>query len=216
MEKKSKLDGYCLITASLLMILTMVLHPSGGNIEVIIKVAKIAMISHTIAVFSVPIVAFGFYGLAKRLQTESRFSYLGFTFIIFGLIAIMFAGLLNGLVLPIYALRNQNANQQGLETMKFIISYGFTFNNVLDYIFITFYSVAMLIWSIIITKTAIFPRWVGFYGYFLVILALIALLLEHNFVSVLGFAVYIFGIASWIILMGYFMVLLEGKNSFES
>ena len=81
----------------------------------------------------------------------------------------------------------------------------------MDYIFIVGYSIAMFIWSIIIFKTAILPRWIGVYGFFLLILAIIALSLQLNFISVIGFSIYVFGIVSWIVLVGYSVISLKSK-----
>ncbi len=207
MEKSfQKAAGYCLIIGSLLMVLTMVLHPSGGSLEHIVKISKIAIISHSIGILSVPFIAFGFWGLSTALKTESNLSFLAFIFLAFGLLAIMLAAALNGLILPIYAMNHQNEVGQNLETVKLIIKYDTTFNAAMDYIFITFYSIAMGIWSAIIIKTAILPQWTAFYGFILLIFALIAFFFKLNFISVTGFTIYILGIVSWIISMGWFLV----------
>jgi hypothetical protein len=206
MEKQlQKLAGYCLMIGSILMVLTMVLHPSGGSIEHIIKISKVAILAHSIAIFSLPFIAIGFYGLAKTLKTNNHLSLLGLAFVGFGLVAVMLAAALNGLILPMYVLKNQHQTGQNLETLKLIIRYGTTFNAAMDFIFIAGYSIAMLLWSIIITKTAILPRWIGVYGICLLILSIIALIFQFNFISVTGFTIYIFGIVSWIVLAGYFM-----------
>lgn len=207
MEKSfKKFAGYSLIIGSVLMILTMVLHPTGGNLEHIIKISNVLMITHSIAIFSIPFVAFGFYGLSKNLVTDSKTSYLGFTFVIFGLIAVILAASINGLILPMYSSKFQNETGQNLEALKLIISYGSTFNKAMDYIFMGGYSIAMLIWSVVIILTSKLPRWIGFYGLILLAFVIIGFLLQFNFISVWGFRIYVFGIVSWIILAGFFMM----------
>jgi hypothetical protein len=205
-QQFQKLAGYCLIIGSILMVLTMALHPSGGDIEHIIKISKVAITAHSIAIFSLPFVAIGFYGLAQILKTDNHLSLLGLAFVGFGLVAIMLAAALNGLILPMYVLKNQGQTGQNLETLKLIIRYGSTFNAAMDFIFIAGYSIAMLLWSIIILKTAILPRWIGIYGIGLLVVCIIAHISHFNFISVTGFAIYVFGIVSWIVLIGYFMV----------
>jgi hypothetical protein len=213
MEKKFlQLAGYCLLIGSLLMVTTMVLHPAGGSMEHIIKISKMAIFSHSIAVLSIPFTAFGFYGLTKVLKTESRFSYLGLAFIGFALVAVMLAALLNGLVLPLYVLKYAGETGQNLDSLKLIITYGTTFNAALDYVFIAGYSIAMLIWSLIITKTITLPKWHGFVGIALVLIVLIGVILQLNFISVTGFTIYIFGIVSWIVLAGYLLITFKIKN----
>lgn len=201
-----KIAGYSLFIGSILMVLTMVLHPSGGNLEHIFKISKVLMISHSIAIFSIPFIAFGFYGLSEVLQTNSRISYLGFMFVGFSLVAVMIAGSINGLILPMYVSKFHNQTAQNLETTKLIISYGSIFNKAMDYVFINGFSIAMIIWSVIIIQTSKLPHWIGLYGCFLVAFVSIGFLIDFNFISVWGFRIYIFGIVSWIIMVGFCMI----------
>jgi hypothetical protein len=204
-----KLAGDCLVVGSALMVLTMVLHPSGGNLEHIFKISKVLIISHSIAIFSIPFIAFGLYGLSETLQTNSKIAYLGFAFVSFSLVAVMLAASINGLILPMYLSKFHSETGQNLETVKLIIGYGSKFNKAMDFIFIAGYSIAMFIWSIIILQTSKLPRWMGFYGLFLLVFVIIGFLLQFDFISVWGFRIYIFGIVSWIILAGFFMINLK-------
>jgi len=206
----TKFAGYCLVIGSVLMILTMVLHPAGGDFEHIVRISNVLIISHSIGILSMVFVLFGFFGLSENLTTENRLSYLGFAFIIFSLIAGMIAASINGLILPMFASKFSTESGQNLETVKLIISYGSKFNKAMDYIFISGYSIAMFIWSFIIIQTSKFPRWIGFYGIILLVFVIIGFTVEFNFISVWGFRIYIFGIVSWIILAGIFMA--KSKN----
>lgn len=201
-----KFSGYSLIIGSIMMVLTMVLHPVGCNLDHIIKVSKLIIVSHSLAIFSIPFIGFGFLGLSKSLETPTKMAYLGFMFIIFGLFAVMMAASINGLILPMYALEFSNETGQKLEIVKLIIAYGSKFNKAMDYIFICGYSAAMLIWSVIIIQTSKLPRWIGFYGITLLGLTLIASIMKFNFISVWGFRFYIFGIVSWILVIGFMML----------
>lgn len=201
-----KFAGYSLVIGSVLMVLTMVLHPSGGNLEHIFKISQVLIISHSIAIFSIPFVAFGLFGLSETLQTSSKISYLGFTFVGFSLVAVMLAGSINGLILPMYISKFYSETEQNLETINLIINYGSKFNKAMDFIFIVGYSIAMLIWSVIIIQTSKLPHWIGFYGFGLIAFVIIGFLLQFNFISVWGFRIYIFGIVSWIVLTGFFMI----------
>ncbi len=206
----TKFTGYCLVIGSVLMILTMVLHPAGGDLKHIIKISNVLIISHSIGILSMPFVLFGFYGLSENLLTKNRLSYLGFAFIIFSLIAGMMAASINGLILPMFASKFSTESGQNLETVKLIISYGSKFNKAMDYIFISGYSIAMFIWSFIIIQTSKLSHWIGFYGFILLAFVIIGFIVEFNFISVWGFRIYIFGIVSWIILAGIFMA--KSKN----
>ena len=47
-----KSAGFALLAGSLLMLSTMILHPEGGNLQHLLKVARIVVISHSIGSFS--------------------------------------------------------------------------------------------------------------------------------------------------------------------
>ena len=197
-----KSSGISLITGSLLIITTMVLHPSGGNIEHIIKITKSIKITHALAIFSLPILLFGFYGLTERLLDKWKFSKLAFIIIAFGLIAAMFAALFNGLTLPLFLGKYENSIVENADTLKMITNYGFAINKPLDYIFIVATCLAMSIYSILIIYLNKLPKWIGFFGVALIALALIGLLFGFVFTSLIGFQLFIFGIATWFLATG--------------
>ncbi len=197
-----KSSGISLITGSLLIITTMVLHPSGGNIEHIIKITKSIKITHALAIFSLPILLFGFYGLTVRLLDKWKFSKLAFIIIAFGLIAAMFAALFNGLTLPLFLGKYENSIVENADTLKMITNYGFAINKPLDYIFIVATCLAMSIYSILIIYLNKLPKWIGFFGVALIALALIGLLFGFVFTSLIGFQLFIFGIATWFLATG--------------
>lgn len=201
-----KLAGYCLISGCLLMVLTMVLHPTGGDIGHIIKISRMAIIAHSIGVLSVPFTTFGFYGLSKSLQTDSKVSFLGFVFMGFALAAVLLAAALNGLVLPMYVLQHPGETGHNLESLQLIVAYNTTFNAALDFIFISGYTIAMLIFSVLMTKHIVFPRWLGIWGMLLTVGIIFSAGLQLNFISVRGFTVYVLFIVSWISTAGYYLI----------
>jgi hypothetical protein len=201
-----KLSGYCLMIGAFFMIVTMVLHPSGGNFEHLLKIHKVAIIAHSIAIFSLPFVCFGFLGLSTALITPSKVSFLAFCISCIALIAAMIAATINGLTLPFYVLQHAQDTEPNLSTVKLILQYGSNINKPMDYIFILGSSLSMGIWSVLILRTTGFPRWVGYFGLLLLFMAVIGFFLNFNFINVGGFRVYIFGMSSWIILMGYLLV----------
>jgi hypothetical protein len=206
-----KLSGYSLMIGSFLMIVTMVLHPSGGNFEHLLKIYKVAIIAHSIAIFSIPFVSFGFYGLSVALQTKSKISFSAFAISSFGLIAAMIAAAINGLTLPFYVMQHAQDVEPNLSTVKLILNYGSNLNKSMDYIFIGGSSLSMALWSAIILRNTIFPKWIGYYGLLLVLLAIIGFALNVNFINLIGFRIYIFGMSSWIVLVGYLLAYPKEK-----
>ena len=128
---------------SFLMVVTMVLHPSGGNFEHLLKIYKVAIIAHSIAIFSIPFICFGFYGLSIALLSKSKISFLAFSMSCFGLLAAMIAAAINGLALPFYVLQHAQDVEPNLSTIKLILNYGSNLNKSMDYIFIVGSSLSM-------------------------------------------------------------------------
>lgn len=194
-----KLSGYALLIGSLLMVFTMLMHPSGGDIQHILKISKVAIISHSLGVLSTVFTAYGFYGLASALLTPVRLSFLGLCFAGFALVAVMLAALLNGIVLPLYVLQQAPVAEESLRPVKLVIQYGVTINAALAYVFIAGYSIAMLIWSFAMIRSERFPNWLGYWSILLVGISIVAALFQLNFISVTGFTVYAVSIAGWIV-----------------
>lgn len=67
--------GISLITGAILIIITMIMHPSGGSMERILSISKTITSAHAIAIFCLPIVLFGFYGLAHRYPNPTLFCF---------------------------------------------------------------------------------------------------------------------------------------------
>ncbi len=200
-----KAAGYSLIIGSILMVLTMVLHPSGGNVTHIMETNDTIIISHAIAIFSLPFIAFGFYGLTSLLLNDSKVSFLAFCFALFALIAGMLAAAINGLVLPMFVEKYFNEFEQNKNTLNPIIRYGFMLNKSMDYILLTGILISILMWSVLIIRGNNIPKWVGYYGMILCILALFGAIIGFDFIYLAGFRIIILCVAGWVILAGWVM-----------
>ncbi len=196
-----KASGISLLIGSLLLVATMVLHPSGGDIEHILRIKTVIIVSHSLAILSLPFIGFGFWGISVNLTTKSRVSLLAFMIAAFGLIAAMVAATINGLTLPLFI--SEVANQDfDANTIHLINAYGRYINIPMDYILILSFGLAISIWSVLMVKGVNFPKWMGYYGLVLMVAGLVALLNQFNFAGLFGFRVFIFGIVSWVIAVG--------------
>jgi len=201
-----KSSGISLITGSLLLIATMGLHPAGGAIEHIIKITKSITATHAMAIFSLPILLFGFYGLTNTLLDKWKFATLALFIMGFGLIAAMFAALINGLTLPYFLGAYKNSIAENRDTLNLIIKYGFAINKPLDYIFIVATCLAISIYSILIVSSNKLPKWIGYFGISLIIFAIVGLLIGFVFTNLIGFQLFIFGIATWFLAIGISLI----------
>ncbi|TYA74624.1 hypothetical protein [Seonamhaeicola marinus] len=194
-----KTAGISLILGSLLIIATMVMHPHGGSLEYLIKISNQITITHALAIFSIPIITFGFYGLTLKLLTPNKIAVLAFIILCFGFVAVMFAALINGLTLPYFLNEFADSLDANRAVVDPIVYYGFAINKPLDYIFMTGCCLAILLYSIIIVRSNLLHKWIGYFGILLIAFAVFGVLTGFIFTNLTGFRVFTFSLAAWIL-----------------
>jgi hypothetical protein len=207
-----KTSGYSLLIASALLILTMSIHPIGGSLEHIQNMQHVFVFSHGLAIFCLPFIAFGFYGLTCVLSDDRKFSLLAFIILITGLIAAMFAGLTNGILIPNFVSNHLDDSNTNFNTVELIVKFGFEFNKALDYILVAAISAAILIWSILMQRSIVYPRWLGLLGGVLFVLFLVGWHMGFNYSSLWGFRIFIFMLVGWICFAGGYMIRSGAKS----
>ncbi len=203
--KNDKSAGISLIIGSILLVLTMVLHPVGGDFQHLVSIVRIGMISHSIGILSVPFMAYGYWGVMQKLETATFLSRVAFSFMIFGLVAVMIAATLNGLVLMQYASSYADASNDVIASLNPILRYNHMFNLANDYIYMVAVGVSMLFWSVAILRLKVIPVWIAYLGILLVLIAALSVTLGFIFTSVGGFQLFIFGSAVWTISVGWYL-----------
>ena len=197
-----KSTGVSLIIGSFLAIATMTLHPAGGNLEHLIHISLQLQITHALAIFSLPFILFGFYGLTQKLSNQWRISTLAFIIIALGLFTAMLAALFNGLALPYFLEKNAGNIESNNFLIKAIVNYGFSINKALDYVFIVAFCMAIFIYSIIVIISEKLPKWIGYFGILIMVFALIGVATNFVFINLTGFRIVVFSIAVWILSSG--------------
>ena len=211
MEKQfKKASGISLLTGAILATITMAIHPVGGSLAEIAARKGVFIFTHSLALISIPFIAFGFWGLATALVTKSRISFLSFAVSCFGLIAVMAAGTLNGFVLPMFASNYAGSKVDGA-VLQAVRDYGWLLGSSMDYIFITGLSLAMAIWSGIMIATGQLSKWLGYYGLLIVVVTVSGLLMKFNFTNDVGFGVFIFTLVSWLIIAAILLIFSSKK-----
>ncbi len=201
-----KSSGFALILGSLLMICTMILHPSGGSIKHIIAISNTIIAAHSLAIFSLPIILFGFYGLSDKLSESYKISTLALMIIAFGLIEAMLAALINGLAIPYFLEKYADNPEMHESIIKPIIIFGFSMNKPLDYVFIGAFCLAISLYSLLMIRTRKMPVWLGYYGILLMAASVTGALTGFVFTSLMGFRIFVFSLAGWILITGYFLI----------
>jgi hypothetical protein len=207
--------GRALILSTLLMVLTMALHPTGGNFEHLLKITGIIIIAHSIALISIPFAAVGFWGLTKKLGEDNFFSIAAFAIVLFGLIAVMLAGTVNGLALPIFILHYKDASPEMIESIKPILKYNASLNHAFDYIYMCAFCLSMLFWSLVILRTKKLSLWIAYLGIALCILIISLFISGFTLTDLNGFRVFVSGSVLWIVLAGVLLIRTD-KKKFEN
>jgi len=198
-------SGIALITGSILSIIAMTLHPSGGSFEYLLKISNIIIASHSFALLSVPAILFGFWGLTRRLAPAEILATGGFITICIGMFAVTCAAAINGLAMPFFVNQYRDATAEKISLLKPVMRYSWALNHAFDYVFIGAACVAVLLWSVAIIKTKVFPKWVGYLGIATAISAVAAIIAGFVFVDLTGFRVFIAGFVLWVVITGVFL-----------
>jgi len=200
-----KSTGLALTMGSLLASITMVLHPTRGSIQHISSIATSLKSTH-LAIFCLPCILFGFYGLTHKLSDTWRISTLAFIIVAFGLFAVMLSAVFNGLVLPNFLTQYSENTAQHISMLKPIINYGFAINKAFDYLFITSFCLAISLYAIVIIITKKLSKWIGYFGILILIMAIIGATTNFVFTSLTGFRIVVFSIAAWILYAGLLLI----------
>ncbi len=211
-KRRYKSSGISLVFGAIIIVITMALHPSGGSIDHLSRISKLIIVTHGLAIFSLPFIYFGFEGLSMKIMDNWCISKFAFTILRFGLMAIMLAAVINGLVLPNFLAASTTSISGNQTTINFILEYGFALNEALDYVFIVSCCLAIGIFSILIIKNGHLPLWLGLFGVLMVISALVGGLTGVAYTSLIGFRIITFGLASWMVLVGIILTKTRCEN----
>lgn len=203
--------GIALIIFTVLLVLTMGLHPAGGGVEHLIRISKLIIITHSIAILSLPFGWVGFWGLTKKLGANKFWPMLSFAMITFGLFAVMIAASANGLIMPIFLQHYKDEIPQAIDSIKPVMRYSFAINGAFDYVYTWAFCLAIVGWSVTIIRTALLPKWIGWLGMVVAVTAVVIFTTGIAVHSLKGFRVFVGAVVLWIVVVGY--VLLKGKNS---
>lgn len=198
--------GISLVLGSVFMIITMVFHPPGGSLEHLARYSTAIMITHSLAILSVPFLLFGFWGVMKHFNDASVLGVFAYVTLSVGLVAVLCAGALNGLVLPFFIEFTGGTAPESEQAVALILRYNMAMNHAFDYIFIGFTCMSVISWCIAILRTRTFPAWTAYVGLFISMSAIGLLVSGFNLLSVHGFGIFIFGFTAWAIILAVLML----------
>jgi hypothetical protein len=194
--------GMSLIIFTILLVFTIVLHPAGGSIQHLIRISTIIVVTHSVAILSLPLGCIGFLGLTRKIGIDHFGSVLGFVLICFGLVAALLAATANGLILPLFLEHYKEATPDTMAALDPILRYGFTVNLAFDYIYTGAFCLAILCWSIAILMTKKLAAWIGWLGIFISVVTVIIFISGVAVNNLQGLRIFGTCVITWILLTG--------------
>jgi hypothetical protein len=214
--KDYRLGGIALIIGAVSGMITMSLHPVAGAHpiapEQFEKLATLIIGVHVLAIAGVPFSFLGALALARRLDSPGRLALAGLVVYSLGLVAVMIAPAMSGLV-GTEILRRIIARGPSSEQWRTLMDYNFLINQAFAKIFVMASCSAVALWSLLIVKSRALPVAIGIYGLFLGPAVVVAMISGALSLDVHGFGLVIFSQAIWFIVIG--ILLLRSKETFS-
>jgi hypothetical protein len=215
--KDNRLGGLALIMGAISGIITMSLHPVAGAHPItpaqFEKLATLMIGVHVLAIAGVPFSFLGALALTRRLDSPGRWAVAGLAIYSLGLIAVMIAPAMSGLV-GTEVIRHIIASGAGSEQWRTLLEYNFLINQAFAKIFVVASCSAIALWSLTIVKSRAFPVTIGICGLLLGAVIVIALIAGGLSLDVHGFGLIIFSQSIWFVVVGIF--LLRSKETFSA
>ncbi|CAD5277727.1 MULTISPECIES: hypothetical protein [unclassified Imperialibacter] len=201
-RRLEKSSGVAIIIGSVFMVLTMVLHPTGGDAAHIRQMSDITIASHSLAILSIIVLSYGMVGLAIKLKSDIVLSYGGAVLFAFSAVAVMMAATLNGLAVPFFLERMGEITSENNDMIRAVLIYNYSLNKAFDLVFILALSGAAILWSWAIVRTGLLKKWLGFLGLVVGILAIAMTLFGFVFTDLQGLRIFIGAFVVWLVAVG--------------
>ena len=208
MELK-KLTGNALIVGCVLLAVTMALHPSGGNLAHLQKIAQINAVAYSIGLIGILFLCFGFISVRNVFREYYALSLAASITVTAGLSAGFLAAIINGIALPVFILQFSDENSEVWHFAKAIIQYGTSLNHAFDFVMEGGVIISILIWSVVIIKSKLISKYVGYIGFSIVSLFVVSLLTGGVLVDLDGMRLFILGFIIWILVLSYSLITLN-------
>ena len=208
--KHSRVYGSALILGAVGTVITMIFHPTGGDLLQEDKHAAkfsefLAIATHSLALISYPVLCFGFIGLYRKLAKNEVISTAALVALFFGAFSILIAATASGLIAPTLTRQILEADEVSRTTLHAFLDYNFAINQAFTKVFVVASSTSIVLWSVNLWKEGIYARVVSGVGCLIALISLLAFFGGHLQLDVHGFGLLAFAQAFWMILVGIFL-----------
>ena len=212
--KDNRLGGIALVLGAVSGMITMSLHPVEGAHPItpaqFESLAGLMVGVHALAIAGLPFSFLGGFALTRQLDSPGRVALTGLVIYALGLVAVMIAPALSGLV-GTDILRHIVAREPEREQWRMLMQYNFMVNQAFARIFVVASSTAIVLWSCRMVKGQLISVGLGIYGLLLGPALVIAMVAGGLRLDVHGFGLITFSQAVWFILAGV-LLMRSGLN----
>jgi len=206
----NRLGGIALMIGAISGLVTMFLHPLGGQMtpSQFQQFATLNISVHALAIAGVPFLFLGAMALTRQLDSPGRLAVAALVIYGLSLVAVLIAPALSGLVAT-EVIRHIIVQGPATEQWQRLLSYTFILNQAFSGIFAVGSAAAIALWSFVIVRKRKVSSALGVYGLLLGAVVVIAVLRGALRLGVHGFALLVVSEASWLIAAG--ILLLRSK-----
>lgn len=189
----------------------MLLHPTGHDLlnqpdEIARRNEVIAVAAHSLAIFSLPLLFFGFLGLSRSLGFNNPLNLAGLIAYGVGAVAVMNAAVINGLVGPALTRKIIEADESTQIFLRLVLMNNLLLNQAFTKIFVIAASIALISWSVCLLKKGSLAQITAIAGFVVGITGLLGILTGHLRLDVHGFGLFMFAQSIWTMLAAVFMI----------
>ena len=161
-------SGLALIFGSLIIIVTLILHPTERGLfdpAQVESVGRTIIVVHSLALLSLPLLFLGACGLWRGVGSNKRLGLAGLVIYGFALAAMMNALIIDGLVTPGLARAIVNATADKAVGWKIAFNHNVLLDQAFMSVFLVASSVAIALWSLAMVGSAALVRALGIFGF---------------------------------------------------
>ena len=204
----NRIGGILVIAGSVAGLITMAVHPTGHGAMFPAEVAsmvKLNRAAHALAIAGLPLLFLGAVILTRQLAASGRSAWAALVFYGFGAVAIMISAAMSGFVAS-DVMSKVVAGDPMMPTRQLLLEYGFRINQAFASIYVVAISVAIILWSMRLTRMRSGWAALGCYGWALGLLTIGFLFSGNLSLNVHGFGLVVLGQSIWFIAAGIFLM----------
>lgn len=207
--QRDRISGIAIIVSCLMAIVTMVLHPIGGDLRTDIdhlqRIAAVAFWIHALALASIGVQVFGFLGLRRVLGPDRALVRAGLVAFAIAWVAVFGAAMSSGMLGPEIISHYADLPEAERAAMHVLWEYNFMINQALDKVWVTGTCLGAVLWSAAMWGRDRWWRSTAVLGFLVGSVGLLGLAGGDLRMNITGVGLFIGGFSVWAIAAGTLM-----------